>query len=78
MEINKKIESLNTYELITKFLQRPGLTSHISKHLSSATMKPVDGVFSSVIDDSFIILLLEKWFITSISKCKIVKILSSI
>ena len=60
MEINKKIESLNTYELITKFLQRPGLTSHISKHLSSATMKPVDGVFSSVINDSFIILKFQE------------------
>ena len=60
MEINKKIESLNTYELITKFLQRPGITSHISKHLSSATMKPVDGVFSSVINDSFIILKFQE------------------
>ena len=60
MEINKKIESLNTYELITKFLQRPGITSHISKHLSSATMKPVDDVFSSVINDSFIILKFQE------------------
>ena len=60
MEINKKIDSLNTYDLITKFLQRPGITSHISKHLSSATMKPVDGVFSSVINDSFIILKFQE------------------
>ena len=60
MEINKKIDSLNTYDLITKFLQRPGITSHISKHLSSASMKPVDGVFSSVINDSFIILKFQE------------------
>ena len=60
MEINKKIDFLNTYDLITKFLQRPGITSHISKHLSSATMKPVDGVFSSVINDSFIVLKFQE------------------
>ena len=54
MESNNKIGTLNTYDLITKFLNRPNITNHISKHLSSATMKPVDAVFSSVINDSFI------------------------
>ena len=49
MEKIKKIESLNIYELISKFLQRSGITSHISKHLSSVTMKPVDSVFASVL-----------------------------
>ena len=60
MELNNKIGTLNTYELITKYLQRPNITSHISKHLSSATMKPVDAVFSSVINDSFIILKFQE------------------
>ena len=60
MELNNKIGTLNTYDLITKFLKRPNITSHISKHLSSATMKPVDGVFSSVINDSFIILKFQE------------------
>ena len=55
MELNNKIGTLNTYDLITKFLNRPNLTNHISNHLSSLTMKPVDVVFSSVINDSFII-----------------------
>ena len=60
MELNNKIGTLNTYDLITKYLQRPNITSHISKHLSSATMKPVDAVFSSVVNDSFIILKFQE------------------
>ena len=60
MEFNNKIGTLNTYDLITKFLNRPNITNHISKHLSSATMKPVDAVFSSVINDSFIILKFQE------------------
>ena len=60
MESNNKIGTLNTYDLITKFLNRPNITNHISKHLSSATMKPVDAVFSSVINDSFIILKFQE------------------
>ena len=60
MELNNKIGTLNTYDLITKFLKRPNITSHISKHLASATMKPVDAVFSSVVNDSFIILKFQE------------------
>ena len=60
MEFNNKIGTLNTYDLITKFLQRPNITSHISKHLSSATMKPVDAIFTSVINDSFVILKFQE------------------
>ena len=60
MEFNNKIGILNTYDLITKFLQRPNITSHISKHLASATMKPVDALFSSIINDSFIILKFQE------------------
>ena len=60
MEINNKIGILNTYDLITKYLQRPNITSHISKHLASATMKPVDALFSSIINDSFIILKFQE------------------
>ena len=60
MELNNKIGTLNTYDLITKFLKRPNITSHISKHLASATMKPVDAVFTSVINDSFIILKFQE------------------
>ena len=54
MDFNK-VSILNTYDLIRNYLQRENISSHVSKHLTSGTQKPVDGIFSSIINDSFII-----------------------
>ena len=54
MDFNK-ISILNTYDLIRNYLQRENISSHVSKHLTSGTQKPVDEIFSSIINDSFII-----------------------
>ena len=59
MEFNN-IGSLNTYELIKKYLSRENLSSHITKHLSTATLKPIDDIFSSKINDSFVILKFQE------------------
>ena len=59
MEFNN-ISTLNSYEFIKKYLSRDNLSSHITKHLSSATLKPVDDIFSSKINDSFIILKFQE------------------
>ena len=59
MEFNN-ISALNTYELIKSYLSRDNITPHITKHLSTATLKPVDDIFSSIINDSFIILKFQE------------------
>ena len=59
-EQNPKITSLNTYDLISRYLQNPNLTNHISKHLSPFTLKPVDLIFTSAVNDSFIILKFQE------------------
>jgi alpha-tubulin suppressor-like RCC1 family protein len=60
MDFNNKISILNTYDLIKNYLSRPNISSHTSKHLSTATLKPVDDIFSSIINDSFIILKFQE------------------
>ena len=60
MDFNKKISTLNTYELIKNYLNREGISSHTTKHLSTATLKPVDDIFSSIINDSFAILKFQE------------------
>ena len=59
-EQNQKITTLNTYDLINQYLQTPNLSNHISKHLSPFTLKPVDSIFASLINDSFIILKFQE------------------
>ena len=59
MEFNN-ISTLNSYELIKKYLSRNNLSSHITKHLVTATQKPVDEIFSSKINDSFVILKFQE------------------
>ena len=59
MESNN-ISALNTYELIKNYLSRDNISSHITKHLSTAILKPVDDIFSSLINDSFIILKFQE------------------
>ena len=54
------ISTLNSYELITKYLSRDNISSHITKHLSSATLKPVDDIFSSKINETFVILKFQE------------------
>ena len=59
MECNN-ISTLNSYELITKYLSRDNISSHIAKHLSSGTLKPVDDIFSSKINETFVILKFQE------------------
>ena len=60
MEFNNKISILNTYDLINNYLNRQNVSSHTTKHLSTATLKPVDDIFSSIINDSFAILKFQE------------------
>ena len=60
MEFNNKISTLNTYDLINNYLNRQNISSHTTKHLSTAMLKPVDDIFSSIINDSFAILKFQE------------------
>ena len=60
MDFNNKISILNTYDLIKNYLNRPNISSHTTKHLTTATLKPVDDIFVSIINDSFAILKFQE------------------
>ena len=54
------ISAINTYDLIKTYLSRGNISAHVAKHLTSATQKPVDDIFSSIINDSFVILKFQE------------------
>ena len=56
----KNISTINTYDLIKNYLSRENISSHITKHLTNATLKPVDDIYSNIVNDSFIILKFQE------------------
>ena len=51
-----KISTLNSYELTTDFINKSKQSTHKSKHISSSILKQIDEIFSSITNESFVIL----------------------
>ena len=56
----ENISAINSYDLIKNYLNRENISSHVAKHLTTATLKPVDDIYSSIINDSFVILKFQE------------------
>ena len=56
----ENINAINSYDLIKNYLNRENISSHVAKHLTTATLKPVDDIYSSIINDSFVILKFQE------------------
>ena len=55
-----KITTLNSYELTTDFINKSKQSNHKSKHISSSILKQIDEIFSSITNESFVILKIQE------------------